>query len=415
MTDLHNMRDHRGLSLWVGTGFVAAMLAIVALVISDFNGMFSSDVRVTARVPRDGAVVAQHSTVHYHGVKVGKVAATPRTDSDGNIVVELGLDPSEIQRVPNDVEAAIGPLSVFGNQYVTLVDPRSGDTARSDDARSDEVTDAGSTAQPALAHADHTAASPGEAPQRSLAAGTVIPAVTGKSHPSLQSTVSTLDELLRGIHPGKLNAGLSGMAQALAGRGESLGNTLVKTDTYLTQMLPLWPQLVADMDKFAPFAHSLANITPEFLDLLDNAAVSARTLTENADDFKALLGNGAKASQRVAALLHATSDSYADTVDGAQVMLTALSQKPTVISRLLHGLNTAAESWGETMRDGSVDVGATLDVVNPSALALALVSSEDLENRLNKAVSGTFVNPPVYDSGDCPQYGDSNGNCGGGR
>jgi len=405
MTDLHNMRDNRGLTLWVGLGFVAAMLAVVALVISDFNGVFSSATHVTARVPGDGAVVAQHSAVHYQGVKVGEVVEPPGSGDDGDVVVELGLDADQIGRIPADVSAAIGPLSVFGNQYVTLVDT----ATEQSDATGDPAGGGAAT--------DRAAATiePGEAPQQPLSAGAVIPPVTGKTHPSLQSTVSTLDELLRGIHPGKLNAGLSGMAQALAGRGASLGDTLVAADNYLTQMLPLWPQLVTDMKKFAPLGHSLADITPGFLDLLDNAGVSARTLTEHTADFKALLGNGAEASQRVAALLRATADSYADTVDGAGVLLTALSQKPTVISRLLHGIDTAADSWRGAMTGGSIDVAATLDVVNPSALALALVSSEDLEGRLNEAVSGTFVNPPTYDAGDCPQYGDVTGDCGGDR
>src|SRR5699024_386652 len=76
MTDLHNMQDHGRISFWAGTGFVAAMLAVIALVISDFNGVFSSDVHVTARVPHDGAVVAENSAVHYHGVKVGNVTET---------------------------------------------------------------------------------------------------------------------------------------------------------------------------------------------------------------------------------------------------------------------------------------------------------------------------------------------------
>src|SRR5699024_1147513 len=330
MMDLHNMQDHGRISFWAGTGFIAAMLAVVTLVISDFNGVFSSDVHVTAQVPPDGAVVAASSAVHYHGSKVGNVTETARPDGDGNIVVELGLDPDRIEHIPADVSAAIGPLSVFGNQYVTLVDSGS---------QLGESTDGGggaSAAQPDSVSAGQAAVSPGEPPARSLSSGAVIPPVTGNTHPSLQSTVSTLDGLLRNIQPGKLSAGLSGMAQALAGRGESLGDTLVKADEYLTQMLPLWPQFVADMKKFAPFAHSLADVTPKFLDLLDNATVSAQTLAENSEDFKALLGNGAKTSQRVAALLRATAGSYADTVDGAQVMLSALSQQPTVISRLLH-------------------------------------------------------------------------------
>lgn len=384
--DIHNMGENNRLTAWLGAGFVAALLAVVVLVLADFNEAFTRDIEVTANVPRQGAVVAVNSAVHFRGVEVGRVIDTPRSAPGGEIQVRLRLDRERVADIPDSVRVVVGPLSVFGNQYVNL------------------VTEEGSTAQ-ASGH---------------IEAGATIPAVSDAQAPSLQSTFVSLNDVLHSIRPAELNAGLSGLAQALAGRGESLGDTLVSADTYLTEMLDLWPAVVDDFKEFGPFATVLAQATPEFLDLLSNVTVSAETVVEHREDFASLMGNGGKVATQVATLIRETMGTYADAVAGAAALLDALSQGPLLISRLLTGIDQFAQAWVKTMRGGSMNVSAqTLRVTDPAYLALALASGEDVGARIERAIAGRTVNPPGYTRADCPQWGSVRGNCaastGGGR
>jgi len=378
--DLHNMREHPRVSAWMGVTLVLALLAVVGLALADFDHAFSRDTVVTAHLPSRGAVVAPNSSVYYRGVEVGKVIDAPHTTAGGQTEVRLRLDHDRVDEIPGTVRVVVGPLSVFGNQYVNL------------------VTEGGSS----------------QAEAAPLHAGGTIPAVSDAEAPSLQGTFTSLDAVLRSVHPARLNAGLSGLAQALSGQGQSLGRTLVSADTYLTQMLPLWPPLVQDLRDFAPFATVLAQTAPDFLDLLRNVTVTSKTLVEHRADFADLLANGGKVSAQVATLIDQTMKAYGHTIDGAVVLLDALSQGPHEINRLLAGLDEFAGAWSKTIHDGSIDVTTrTLDVTNPAELALALVSGEDIPDRVEKAIEGQQVNPPTYTSADCPSYGSLHADCGG--
>lgn len=380
--DLYAMRDSRRISALAGIGLSAAMIGVTLVTLADFNGAFSSDVDVTARLPENGAVVSVNSAVNYRGVEVGEVVDAPQADADGQVTVNLRLDHDRIAGLPSNVVAVVGPLSVFGNQYVNL------------------VPDPGAEAQ---------ASGP-------LEAGAVIPSADDTSTPSLESTFIALDDVLDNIHPAQLNAGLSGLSQALAGRGTSLGETLVSADSYLTDMLALWPTLVDDLQEFAPFATTLAASTPEFLDLLKNATVTADTLTENRDGFGSLMSNGGRVSNQVAALIQQTMAPYAHTVAGADDLFKALSQSPQLIGRLLTGIEAFSGAWSTAMDSNAVSISAAkLRVGDPAALALAAVAGKNVAGLLEQAVDGDLVNPRTYGAGDCPRYGSVSGNCGGAR
>lgn len=384
--DLYNMRESPRISAWMGVTLVAALLAIVAVAVADFNHAFSRDVVVTAHLPSQGAVVSANSSVYFRGVEVGKVIDAPHAVPGGEIEVSLRLDRARVDEIPDTVRVVVGPLSVFGNQYVNLV--TQGDSN-------------GDTSQLAAA------------PVR---AGATIPAVSDAEAPSLQGTFTSLDAVLRSVHPAQLNAGLSGLAQALSGEGQSLGRTLDSADTYLTEMLPLWPPLVKDLHDFAPFATMLAQSAPDFLDLLKNVTVTSKTLVKQRADFADLLANGGAVSTQVATLISQTMNAYGHAIGGAEVLLNALSQGPAVINKLLAGINQFAGAWSKTIHDGSINVTTkTLNVTNPAQLALALVSGEEIPARVAKAIPGLQVNPPTYTSADCPRYGSVRAHCGGAK
>ncbi|XBB67338.1 MCE family protein [Nocardioides sp. WV_118_6] len=364
-------RDPRVLTR-LGVVFSVLVLGVAALVIAQFNGAFSGAPTLRVQLPPASSVVAVDSPVTYRDVRVGTVVKAARTGAgagdDSVPEVEVRIERHWLDRLPRDVVATVGPISIFGNQYVQLLATHDGGPA-------------------------------------GLADDAVVPAYDAARNPSLQGTFVALNDVLKEVSPARLNAGLSGLATALNGQGDELGRTLVSTNDYLGIMLPLWPTLVENLDELATFAGGLSEITPEFLSLVENVTTTARTVRENADSFRSLVSNGSKLAVTSAHLLESTIDAYADSVDGAVALLAALSQGPDVITRTLRSIDRWAASWAPALADGMPDIRmAALSVRNPADLVLAMTAGGDpdqIVRLLNEAVRPGFADPPTYQG--CPQ------------
>ncbi|WP_436698468.1 MCE family protein [Nocardioides sp. BYT-33-1] len=356
----------------LGVVFTVVVLTVGGLVFAQFGGAFSAAPVLRVQLPPASSVVAVDSPVTYRDVRIGTVVEGARSgtgDGTGALPeVRVRIDRKWLDKLPRDVVATVGPISIFGNQYVQLL-----------------ATDDGGPA--------------------GLSDDAVVPAYDASRNPSLQGTFVALNDVLKEVSPARLNAGLSGLATALQGQGTELGETLVATNDYLGIMLPLWPTLVENLGELATFAGGLSEITPEFLSLIENASTTAKTVRENADSFRSLVSNGATLSTTSAALLNSTMDAYADSVDGAVALLAALSQGPDVITKMLKGIDSWASTWAPALADGMPDIRmAALSVRNPADLVLAMTAGGDadqLARLLNEAVRAGFANPSTYQR--CPE------------
>ncbi|GAA3645288.1 hypothetical protein GCM10022237_00930 [Nocardioides ginsengisoli] len=366
--DIHAIYRRPGVLARLGVVFSIVLLAVSLLVVAQFRGVFSSAPTLRVELPPESSVVAVDSPVTYRDVRVGTVLEAADTGTDRAPEVRVRIDREWLDRLPRDVVATVGPVSIFGNQYVQLLAP-------SDDA-------------PA-----------------GLADGAVVPAYDASQNPSLQGTFVALDDLLKQVSPAKLNAGLSGLASALQGQGAQLGKTLVSTNDYLGLMLPLWPTLVKDFDQLATLSGGLHDLTPAFLSFVENATVTAQTVDANSASFTTLIKDGSRLATTSSALLRSTVAAYGDTVDGAVALLAALSQGPDVITQMLRGVDKWASTWAPALADGMPDVRlASLSVRNPADLVLAMAAGgnpDDIVGLLNKAVRPGFANPPTYRG--CPE------------
>jgi virulence factor Mce-like protein len=352
----------------LGVLFSVVLLGVSVLIVAEFRGVFSSEPTLRVELPPQSSVVAVDSPVTYRDVRVGTVLQAADTGTDQLPEVRVRIDRKWFDQLPRDVVATVGPVSIFGNQYIQLLAP-------SDDA-------------PA-----------------GLSDGAVVPAYDASQNPSLQGTFVALDDLLKQVSPAKLNAGLSGLATALQGQGAELGKTLVAANDYLGLMLPLWPTLVKDLDQLATLSGGLHDLTPDFLSFVENATVTAQTVNANSQSFTTLVQDGSRLATTSSALLRSTAAAYGDTVDGAVALLAALSQGPDVITRLLRGVDKWASTWAPALADGMPDIRlASLSVRNPADLVLAMAAGgnpDDIVGLLNKAVRPGFANPPTYRG--CPE------------
>ena len=79
------------------------------------------------------------------------------------------------------------------------------------------------------------------------------------------------------------------MAQALDGLGSKFGESLVNGNDILAQLNPRMPRFGHDVHGLADLAEVYAGASPDLWDFLQNAVITARTLTEQQSDLDAAL------------------------------------------------------------------------------------------------------------------------------
>ena len=232
--------EHRRL-VYAGLAFMTAVAVLIAFSIAIYQKVFTPVTMVTVKADRAGLQLPRFGDVRIHGVLVGQVRSVSQ---DGHqAVIKLGLQPSAAKSIPDNVSVEIRPTTLFGQKYVSLVDP----------------------------------ASPSRTP---LHNGSVIPASRVTTNVELQQVLATLFPLLRSIRPGDLSSTLYAIATALQGRGEQLGETVDRLDSYLAAMNEHLPTLRADLQRLADVSQTYALAAPDLVDLLQNATTTARTVVD---------------------------------------------------------------------------------------------------------------------------------------
>jgi phospholipid/cholesterol/gamma-HCH transport system substrate-binding protein len=330
----------------LGVLFLAFLGGIVTLIIMSFSGAFSSDAVVKAQLPATGSAVALNSQVEYRDITVGKVATTPVGQPNGLVQVVLHLKPSMLHSIPANVRATVAPISIFGNQYVVL--------------------------EPPLGQ-----------PSGTLQDGQTVPAVNQGPTASVQTTLASLDYVLTQLHPAQLYSALSALAGSLQGQGASLGTTLDRFNSYLGNMLPLWPRVVSDLNLLAPVSNQLTASTPDIVGALANFSTTSQTITGQQLAVDQLLSGGTTFANQFTALLTDIQRPYSELVASAGPFLQSLSQTPTTISAILQGLDAFARSWVAAEAKGPyLTLSSNVVVHNVADLALAALGGPNIAGLL---------------------------------
>lgn len=248
--------EHRRL-VYAGIGFMTAMALLIALSIAIYQKVFTPVTMVTVKADRAGLQLPKFGDVRLHGVLVGQVRSVSQDGTQA--VIMLGLEPEAARNIPDNVSVEIRPTTLFGQKYVSLVDP----------------------AEPS---------------DRPLSDGDVIPSSRVNTNVELQQVLATLFPLLRSIRPGDLNSTLYALATALQGRGEKLGRTVEDLESYLAAMNQQLPTLRKDLTLLADVSNTYGLAAPDLVNLLENATTTARTVAEKQKQLSGFLTSMTKLS-----------------------------------------------------------------------------------------------------------------------
>ncbi len=233
-------REHARL-LVAGIVFLTSMALLVALSIAIYDKKFADVTMVTIRAERAGLQLAKFGDVRRNGVLIGQVREV--AEVDGEAQIEVALDPAEARRIPDNVEVQILPTTLFGQKFISFVEP------------------------------DQPSTTP-------LAADAVIPSSRVETNVELSRILSDLFPLLRSIRPADLNTTLGALSDALEGRGDQLGGTLTDLEAYLSGIEGSLPTLREDLGLIADVADTYDMAAPDLLRVLDNLTVTSRTIVQ---------------------------------------------------------------------------------------------------------------------------------------
>lgn len=360
-----------------GVILAAIVAGIVWLIVSAFTGTFTNVVRIRAQLPQGSNAVPVAAPVEYRNVTVGKVGS--ETQGPGGAVdVEFEIYPKNLPKIPIGVQAQVAPLSIFGNQYVNLVPPKS-------------------------------------APSGHLTAADFVGPYGGAPSSSLQGTVTQLYNLLDALHPADLDVALSAFAQALNGEGTALGQTLSGSARYLGgAVVPNLGNVASDFSQLTPFNDTLNSSAPDVIGTLSNSATTARTITQQERALHGLLTNGTAAVGRFGAVLQQVQSTLPSLMNQSGPLLADVTQSPDELATTLSGLTQFASAVAAQEQSGPfLSLHVALPVADISAGVNAALGYDNPAS-VDQAL-GSAVNPPTYTAANCPQYpGESNPFCGSG-
>ena len=248
----HDTRaEHRRL-LVAGVVFLVVVAMLIGLSIAMYQKVFDKATWVTIHADRAGLQLAEFGDVRVNGVLVGQVR---EISQDGHqAVIKVALEPREAEQIPDNVDVQILPTTLFGQKFVSFVAPED----------------------------------PSGSP---LQDGDVIPAERVETNVELNRILAELFPLLRSVRPADLNATLNALATALGGRGEQLGTTLDKLDSYLGAIDDHLPTLRKDLVLLAEVADIYDVAAPDLLGVLDSVTTTSRTVLDLEQELDTFFGD----------------------------------------------------------------------------------------------------------------------------
>ncbi|MGH3342914.1 MAG: MCE family protein [Carbonactinosporaceae bacterium] len=229
-----------------GLVFLTVIALLLALTVAIYQKAFEPVVHVALKLDKAGTQLFHGSDVKMRGIDVGRVEQI-RTTGQG-ATVDMALIPEKADLVPANVRARLLPKTLFGERYVSLVAP------------------------------DAAAVSP-------LQDGDVIGPDRSQAAIELQKVFADLLPLLRTVQPAKLNATLSALATALSGRGDQLGENLVRTGEYLQEFNPHVETFKSDISGLADWADTYHQAAPDLIRMLRNLTTTHQTVLDKQRDL----------------------------------------------------------------------------------------------------------------------------------
>lgn len=280
---------------------ISALALIVGLGLASYAQVFTDATVVYLDAGRSGLLLDRGADVRINGVSVGQVRGVHQYGHGARI--DLALRPSVARTLPADVTADIDGTSIFGPKRVDL-----------------RVADS-------------------TGPR--LAAGDVIRArhVTTE----VDTLLGELDSTLEVLQPQQLNGILTQSAEALRGRGATIGGLIQQADGYLAALTPHLPAVRSDLASAAEVLSTYRRAAPDLLRVLRNTTYTSSTLAQREGALHSALVDWAGTSDRARGLTAMLEYPLELAITTLRPVGSLLAEYSPELTCLVKGLNKARE------------------------------------------------------------------------
>ncbi|MGJ9413180.1 MCE family protein [Aeromicrobium sp. CF4.19] len=308
----------RSLSLKaLGAVFIALMVFFVWLTYAFFNKSFVDSDVVTLETTKAGSNLPKNADVKIRGMIVGSVRSIEPAGE--GVTMELAMKPELIDDIPSGVTAELVPKTLFGEKYVALLAPE------------------------------------GTGPSsESLQAGDTI---TKAEVPiEVEELLNDLYPLLQAVDPADLSYTLTAVSQALEGRGEELGETLVTANDYLQQINPDVPTLVDDVVKLGEVSDGYAEELPTIARLLRNSVTTGNTIVAKRAELAAFFDEGTRLANTLTDFVDANGDDLEALAAQNREILQVTAKYSSTFPCFLGGMAKAIPRLDSVLRNRTVHI-----------------------------------------------------------
>ncbi|MER5388532.1 MCE family protein [Saccharopolyspora sp. NPDC002686] len=296
----------------LGAVFLLVAGAFFAGTIAVYRKAFTSVVAVSLETDRVGNQMRVGADVKARGVVVGEVRGV-RAVGD-HAVLDLALKPDQAELIPASASARLLPKTLFGERYVSLQIPEN----------------AGSQV---------------------LADGDVIPQDRSGSAIEVEKVLDELLPVLQAVQPEKLSTTLTAVSQALDGRGEQLGDTLVQLDDYLQKMNPSLPKLESVLSRIDDVADTYHQAAPDLAQALGDLTTTSQTIAEQRTQLQHMIGGVTSSADSLNRFLDLNKNNLINLTSTSRSTLELLAeyspQYPCMLKQFADSIEPGERSFGK--------------------------------------------------------------------
>lgn len=225
--------------------FIVIVLAFVGITVSVYNRAFTSSDTVTMYTDDMAFSLPVDADVKARGVLVGRVAGV---EPEGDRVrVNMEFNPTYMDQLPANISGRLLPKTLFGERYVSLAFP--------------------------------------EQAVGTVEAGGTIEQDTRGNATELGQVLDGLLPVLETVPPEKLAGTLGAINQALAGRGDEIGASLVDIGQVFDGITQEMPALEAGLEDLATFSQTYSEALPDLIHALDALRTTGDTVIQRRTDI----------------------------------------------------------------------------------------------------------------------------------
>ncbi|MEV0686246.1 MCE family protein [Nocardia sp. NPDC050378] len=328
-----------------GVAMTLSLSGVVTLLGLRYSGHFEDTVAVTALMTSTGDGLPARADVRFRGLLVGSVSAAEIAEQGLRQRVDLALEPGAAAGIPATVTARVVPANIFGVTAIELVDN-----------------------------------GPATTP---LHAGAVIEQDTGRATVALQTTLTTLRDVLDRVQPATLARVLATLAEALDGDARLPGSTIERLDRWITEVRAL-PGIGELLGNLGAATAAVNQSAPELADALGRSVQTAQTITARRAQVIELLASAEAATAATQALFARNPDAGKELVVGLDATFGALAADPAAMTE-------------------------TVTALGDSLSRLATVFHWGPSKQMQWDITVSFTPFRQYTAADCPRYGSQAG------